>query len=146
MAASGGAGIIRYRACGVKRALTPVENAARASASLSPATSGHPAAQRVDLASESDPEDCRDPTVNALGGIYTAPVDAADLDARLWRVRRRGDWIDASLQSMGAVWRLELTRKGRRLASWELETREDAVRAGRMRLREFERAGWIEHW
>ncbi len=73
-------------------------------------------------------------------------MDPLRLDNRIWRVRRRGEWIDASLEAIGAKWRVTFTRKGRQLASWEFGTRESAVDAARARLREFERAGWTEHW
>jgi hypothetical protein len=73
-------------------------------------------------------------------------MDARHLDGRIWRVRRRGDWIDASLAKRGAMWRLAYTRKGRRLAEWNFDSREQAVDAARAKLREFERAGWTEHW
>jgi hypothetical protein len=38
------------------------------------------------------------------------------------------------------------TLKGRALATWEFDTRDEATDAARARLREFERAGWNEHW
>jgi hypothetical protein len=68
------------------------------------------------------------------------------LDNRLWRVRQRGQWIDATLARIAGGWRLTLTRKGRVLATWQFETRADATKAASARLREFERAGWTEHW
>ena len=68
------------------------------------------------------------------------------LDSRIWRVRRRGDWIDASLTRSGAAWQLTFTRKRRLLAEWAFDTQEQARASARTRLREFERAGWTEHW
>jgi hypothetical protein len=68
------------------------------------------------------------------------------LDHRLWRVRRRGEWIDATLERIDSGWRVTFTRKGRVLAAWEFETRDQAREAARTRLHEFERAGWTEHW
>jgi hypothetical protein len=68
------------------------------------------------------------------------------LDTRLWRVRRRGDWIDAALESRGTGWCIRFTRKGRLLVATPFQTREQAVEAARVRLREFERVGWTEHW
>jgi hypothetical protein len=73
-------------------------------------------------------------------------MDVRYLDTRLWRVRRRGDWIDASLAGRGATWCLQYARKGRPLAEWDFNTREQAVDAARAKLRELERAGWTEHW
>jgi hypothetical protein len=71
---------------------------------------------------------------------------APTLDSRIWRARRRGEWIDASIELHGERWRLRLTRKARSLGSWEFASREAAVEAGRLRLRELQRAGWTEHW
>jgi hypothetical protein len=67
-------------------------------------------------------------------------------DPRLWRVRRRGDWIDAALEPRGDVWRLRFTRKGRLLVETPFATRREALDTARTRLRELERAGWTEHW
>ena len=41
------------------------------------------------------------------------------LGNRLWRVRRRGQWIDATLGQLGEGWRLTFTRKGRVLGALE---------------------------
>ena len=68
------------------------------------------------------------------------------LDVRLWRVRRRGRWIDATLDRSGGLWRVTFTLNGRSLPASEFETEEEARDAARARLREFERAGWTEHW
>ena len=68
------------------------------------------------------------------------------LDSRIWRVRRRGQWIDATLDHSGQRWRVTFTLKGRVLAAWEFDTQHQARDAARTRLREFERAGWTEHW
>lgn len=65
---------------------------------------------------------------------------------RIWRVRRRGQWIDATLQQSGSAWHLRFTRKGRALAEWEFATREQALNAARERLLELQRAAWTEHW
>ena len=67
-------------------------------------------------------------------------------DTRLWRVRRRGDWIDAVLEPDGDRWRLTFKRKGRVLVASPFDSRDTALDAARTRLREFERAGWLEHW
>ena len=71
---------------------------------------------------------------------------ARDLDNRLWRLRRRGDSIDATLDRTRDRWRLTFTRKGRQLAYWEFETRSQAIDVARAQLCELERAGWTEHW
>ncbi len=73
-------------------------------------------------------------------------MDARQLDTRIWRVRRSGDLIDASLTQEGDVWHLRLTRKSRVLAEWTFDTREKAIAVSNTRRREFERAGWINHW
>ncbi len=67
-------------------------------------------------------------------------------DSRIWRVRQRGQWIDATLRRLDEGWRLTFTRKGRTLATLDFDTRARALDAARKRLREFERAGWTEHW
>jgi hypothetical protein len=69
-----------------------------------------------------------------------------DLESPLWRVRRRGDWIDATLSQSRDKWRLAFTRKGRLLADWEFDTRLLALDAARARLQELERVGWTRHW
>jgi hypothetical protein len=69
-----------------------------------------------------------------------------DLDRRLWRVRRRGDWIDATLESSASGWTLHYSRNGRMLVTREFPTREQATRAAATQLREFQRVGWNEHW
>jgi len=71
---------------------------------------------------------------------------APPLDRRIWRARRRGDWIDASVEPRGERWRLLLTRKARTLGAWEFDSRDQAVLAAGARLRELQRAGWTEHW
>jgi hypothetical protein len=68
------------------------------------------------------------------------------LSSRLWRVRRRGQWIDATLERSENGWRVTLTRKGRRLAAFDFDTQQQARDVARERLRELERAGWTEHW
>jgi len=64
----------------------------------------------------------------------------------MWRVRRRGQWIDATIDQSGKKWRLTFTRNGRVLAVSEFDTRDEGREAARTRLRELERAGWTEHW
>ena len=68
------------------------------------------------------------------------------LDNRLWRVRRRGQLIDATLAKAGDRWRVVFTRNGRQLFESEFDTREQAANAAEVRLRELERAGWTQHW
>jgi hypothetical protein len=66
--------------------------------------------------------------------------------SRVWRVRRRGDAIDASLRQIRAVWQLQLTRKGKVIGEWEFDTRGEAITAATLRRQAFERAGWTHHW
>ena len=68
------------------------------------------------------------------------------LDTRLWRVRRRGEWIDAALEPQGSGWCLRYSRRGGLLVASFFATRDQALDAARIRLREFERVGWTEHW
>jgi len=72
--------------------------------------------------------------------------EPAAAERRLWRVRRHGQWIDATLGPLAGGWRLTFTRKGRVLAALEFGTRAEALDAAGERRREFERAGWTEHW
>jgi len=73
-------------------------------------------------------------------------VITEDFDARLWRVRRRGQWIDAVLQPGASGWSLQFTRNGRTMVTLQFPDREDATAEAKARLREFQRAGWTEHW
>jgi hypothetical protein len=73
-------------------------------------------------------------------------VSADEFNARLWRVRRRGDWIDAALRQDAAGWSLQYSRNGRTLVTLQFPDRRQATAAARARLREFQRAGWTEHW
>ena len=66
--------------------------------------------------------------------------------SRIWRVRRRGQCLDATLDRSGQRWRVTFALKGRVLAAMDFDTRDEATDAARARLREFERAGWTEHW
>lgn len=68
------------------------------------------------------------------------------LDNRLWRARRRGQLIDATLARTGDGWRVTFTRNSRPLFESEFDTREQATNAAEERLRELERAGWAQHW
>lgn len=74
-----------------------------------------------------------------------SPADEYE-GSRIWRVRRRGDSVDASIHHGSGKWRLQLRRRGRVIGEWDFETREEAIGAGRVRRQEFERAGWTEHW
>jgi hypothetical protein len=74
------------------------------------------------------------------------PSDEEQAGTRIWRVRRRGEWIDAGVHHSAGKWRLQLTRRGRLIGDWDFETREDAIDAAGARRQELERAGWTEHW
>jgi hypothetical protein len=65
---------------------------------------------------------------------------------RLWRVRKRYDYIDAELQPRGSEWELRITRNGRRLLSWRFPDRDAATAVAASRLKELERSGWHSHW
>jgi hypothetical protein len=73
-------------------------------------------------------------------------VITEDFEARLWRVRRRGAWIDALLQPEDAGWSLQFTRNGKEMVTLQFPDRAQAATAAQARLREFQRAGWTEHW
>ena len=69
-----------------------------------------------------------------------------DLHARLWRVRKRHDHIDALLQETGDGWQLQFGRNDRPLVVWQFDTQDEAQREADRRLRELQRAGWTAHW
>jgi hypothetical protein len=68
------------------------------------------------------------------------------LEARLWRVRRRRDHIDAWLDEDGREWTLHIARNDRSLIDWRFATRESAIAEADARRRELQRAGWHTHW
>ena len=68
------------------------------------------------------------------------------LHARLWRVRKRHDYIDALLQETADGWQLEFGRNDRPLVVWRFETQSEAQREADKRLRDLQRAGWTSHW
>ena len=69
-----------------------------------------------------------------------------DLQARLWRVRKRHDHIDALLVETGDGWQLQFGRNDRPLVSWRFDTQGEAQCEADKRLRELQRAGWTSHW
>lgn len=69
-----------------------------------------------------------------------------DLHARLWRVRKRHDHIDALLQEAADGWQLQFGRNDRVLVVLRFETLDEAQREADKRLRDLQRAGWTEHW
>jgi hypothetical protein len=65
---------------------------------------------------------------------------------RLWRARRRHDHIEAELRPDGAAWVLAYARNDRLLLE-QRYTREDAARDdAAARLKDLQRAGWVDHW
>jgi hypothetical protein len=69
-----------------------------------------------------------------------------DLDVRLWRIRRGPDSFEAHLRQSDTGWSLQFSRNGRLIVDRLFQRRHEAVRAAKTRLREFQRAGWNEHW
>ena len=65
---------------------------------------------------------------------------------RLWRARRRHVHIDAVLEGRGRLWVLTFFRNDRPMASIEFPTQRAARSAARIKLKELEVAGWIDHW
>jgi hypothetical protein len=65
---------------------------------------------------------------------------------RLWRARRRHDYIDALLRDSDAGSVLEFRRNGRSLVTWRFGTRDEASAEAMRRLRDLQRAGWNTHW
>ena len=68
------------------------------------------------------------------------------LTTRLWRLRRRHDHLDASLQAAGERWDLTFALNDRRLLTTSFSSREDAVGDAETRRKELVRAGWNLHW
>jgi hypothetical protein len=69
------------------------------------------------------------------------------LSERLWRLRRRHAHIDVYLGEDRRGWTLRFVmRNGRHLFEGRFTNRDEAVRAGRARVLELERAGWTSHW
>lgn len=82
-----------------------------------------------------------------MPGRKLEPMDAgADLQDRLWRVRKRHDHIDALLRETPKGWRLQFGRNDRPLVVWEFPTEGEARREAERKLKELERAGWTSHW
>jgi len=65
---------------------------------------------------------------------------------RLWRARRRHAHIDAILERGHQSCVLKFLRNDRLLAALDFPNEPVARTAARARLRELERAGWVEHW
>ena len=69
-----------------------------------------------------------------------------DLQARLWRVRKRHDHIDAVLHETDDGWQLQFGRNDRPILVWRFPTQDEAQREADRRLRELQRARWTAHW
>lgn len=70
----------------------------------------------------------------------------ADLQDRLWRVRKRHDHVDALLRATAKGWRLQFARNDRALIVWEFPTEREARDEADRKLRELQRVGWNLHW
>jgi len=70
----------------------------------------------------------------------------SNVGARLWRARRRHDYIDAIVTRHGPGWDLQFVRNDRPLLTRHHPTREAARAEADARLRELQRAGWNVHW
>ena len=69
-----------------------------------------------------------------------------DARLRLWRARRRHDCIDAVLSAGDAGCVLEYVRNDRRLLRRAYPTEDAAREDAEIRLKELQRAGWVDHW
>ena len=65
---------------------------------------------------------------------------------RLWRARRRHAHIDALLRADGDVWEVSYSRDDRPLLSQVFPTEDAAREDADIRLRDLQRAGWVDHW
>ncbi len=80
-------------------------------------------------------------------GLPIHVVEPANtLMSRLWRLRRRHDHLDASIQAASDRWDLTFALNDRPLLTTSFESREAAVEDAEMRKRELVRAGWNLHW
>ena len=70
------------------------------------------------------------------------PADAQ----RVWRLRKRHQWVDARIDVDGGDVRLKLLLNGQLTYERRWPTREEAVAEATSRRAELERHGWAEHW
>ncbi len=73
-------------------------------------------------------------------------MSRASLSERVYRLRRRHSHIDVYISKDREAWTLRFVRNGRLLFEGRFTDRDEAVRAGRARVLELERAGWNSHW
>ena len=74
-------------------------------------------------------------------------VDAKpEVALRLWRARRRHAHIDAHFRQCAGGWEISYSRDDKPLIRQQFETEEAARADVAARLRELQRAGWIDHW
>jgi hypothetical protein len=65
---------------------------------------------------------------------------------RLFRARRRHDRIDAVLRRAGARWELVYSRNDREMFARTFVHASSAREEAASRLKELQRAGWVDHW
>ena len=65
---------------------------------------------------------------------------------RLFRARRRQDRIDAVLCRAGSRWELVYSRNDRKMFARVFVHESAARKEAAARLRELQRAGWVDHW
>jgi hypothetical protein len=68
------------------------------------------------------------------------------LTARIWRLRKQQQTIDAVLRKDAAGVVLDFVLNGRRMAGRRWFTRAQAMKAATEKREELERAGWAPHW
>jgi len=66
--------------------------------------------------------------------------------SRLWRVRKRHDHLDVTIDETGGSWELVFARNDRKFLSLHFPTRARAEAEAAAKLKELERAGWLSHW
>ena len=65
---------------------------------------------------------------------------------RLWRARKRHDRIDALLERTGSRWVLQFIRNDHVLLTRRYAREAPARAEAAERLKELQRAGWVDHW
>jgi len=72
--------------------------------------------------------------------------DRRESDRRVWRLRKRHQWVDAELRIDADAVDLRLFLNGELTYERRWPTREDALAEATAKRAELEREGWMPHW